>query len=614
MASGYEYGSYQSVSGYGFEFRSFFHYSTSETSTTYTITVYSGAQIRYNSGTVQMKLTCALSGTGQDSRSTTKTFDTGDCDSSKRMTMLSSKSWTWSKGTSSSSKTITNKISKSGMTTSTASKSFTVPALASYSVSYNLNGGSGSISNQTKYYGKALTLSSTVPTKTGYNFGGWKGSNGSTYSSGSSYTGNAALTLTAIWNAKTSTVSYNANGGSGTIATQTKTYGKSLTLSNGSGFTRTNYKLVNWKINNGSSTYSLSEALNANTIYSNMTLYANWELTYIKPVISSPKAFRTATSTSTTASDDGEYIRVSFNYTGGNMGGSTVSPHCKITIDGIEEQDTLLISGTGTYYSNYGTYSADTSHTVVIKLYDSNDTTGTTYTITVPTAKYPLDLVSNGNNVYMGVMTPAESGIDLTLAGFNTRGTINLQNGKQIYLSTTATNKPNIHSGETSTYGDCIYYRTGNDDTTTNNHYHAFYAGNNAVAYLKSDAVSFGTSSNNIPMTVYGDVNITGSYKMSGSNLLKVVATTKDNISIAKATTGSDTFTVSSQTGYTPVGIVGFDLSNASSSGTGVGSVVPLQIQLSGSTVSWQIRNNHSSTAAKISLQVFVLYAKTGLI
>ena len=211
-------------------------------------------------------------------------------------------------------------------------------------------------------------------------------------------------------------------------------------------------------------------------------------------------------------------------------------------------------------------------------------------------------------------MTPAESGIDLTLAGFNTRGTISLQNGKQIYLSTTATNKPNIHSGETSTYGDCIYYRTGNDDTTTNNHYHAFYAGNNAVAYLKPDSIQFGTASNNTPITVNGGVNITGSYTMSGSKLLKVVATTKDNVSIAKATTGSDSFTVSSQSGYTPVGIVGFDLSNASSSGTGVGSVVPLQIQLSGSTINWQIRNNHSSTAAKISIQVFILYAKTGLI
>ena len=111
-----------------------------------------------------------------------------------------------------------------------------------------------------------------------------------------------------------------------------------------------------------------------------------------------------------------------------------------------------------------------------------------------------------------------------------------------------------------------------------------------------------------------GVIDTTGSFTMSGSKLLKVVATTKDNISIAKATTGSSSFTISTQSGYTPVGIVGVDLSNASSSGTGVNHCSLLQYQLSGSTVDWQIRNTSTTAAIKISIQVFVLYAKTGLI
>lgn len=72
-----------------------------------------------------------------------------------------------------------------------------------YSVTFNANGGSGAPSAQSKTYGSALTLSSTVPTYSGYDFKGWSGSNGTTYQPGSSYTSNADLTLTAIWQAQT---------------------------------------------------------------------------------------------------------------------------------------------------------------------------------------------------------------------------------------------------------------------------------------------------------------------------------------------------------------------------------------------------------------------------
>lgn len=71
-----------------------------------------------------------------------------------------------------------------------------------YTVTYNANGGSGAPGNQTKTYGVALTLSSTKPTRTNYNFLGWATSSTSTtvaYKSGASYTGNATLNLYAVW-------------------------------------------------------------------------------------------------------------------------------------------------------------------------------------------------------------------------------------------------------------------------------------------------------------------------------------------------------------------------------------------------------------------------------
>lgn len=87
--------------------------------------------------------------------------------------------------------------------TLTASASITVGAKTSYSVTYALDGGSGTFGSQTKWYGEDLTLRSGSPTKSGFLFKGWTGSDGNTYQPGANYTSNSALTLTAIWQAQT---------------------------------------------------------------------------------------------------------------------------------------------------------------------------------------------------------------------------------------------------------------------------------------------------------------------------------------------------------------------------------------------------------------------------
>ena len=103
-----------------------------------------------------------------------------------------------------------------------------------YTVSYNANGGSGAPGNQTKTHGVTLTLSSTKPTRSGYTFVGWATSASATsasYMPGASYTNDANLTLYAVWKLNKYEISYNANGGSGAPAAQSKTHGTNLTLS-----------------------------------------------------------------------------------------------------------------------------------------------------------------------------------------------------------------------------------------------------------------------------------------------------------------------------------------------------------------------------------------------
>lgn len=73
---------------------------------------------------------------------------------------------------------------------------------ATYRVYYNANGGSGGPSSQIKTYGVSLTLSSVIPTRSGYDFLGWSTSStatSATYDPGDSYTTNASVTLYAVW-------------------------------------------------------------------------------------------------------------------------------------------------------------------------------------------------------------------------------------------------------------------------------------------------------------------------------------------------------------------------------------------------------------------------------
>ncbi|MBQ3194540.1 MAG: InlB B-repeat-containing protein [Oscillospiraceae bacterium] len=77
---------------------------------------------------------------------------------------------------------------------------------SSYTISYNGNGGSGAPSSQTTNSSGSVTLSSTVPTRTGYTFLGWATSStasSASYYPGRSYTFSRNTTLYAVWQAAT---------------------------------------------------------------------------------------------------------------------------------------------------------------------------------------------------------------------------------------------------------------------------------------------------------------------------------------------------------------------------------------------------------------------------
>lgn len=201
-------------------------------------------------------------------------------------------------------------------------------------------------------------------------------------------------------------ITYNSNGGEGSISKQDKYYGQSISLSNGSGFIRPNYEFLGWntKADGTGTGYSPESTYSEN---SDVILYAQWKLTYIKPSISNAKAYRV---NSGGAPDmQGEYIYVSFNYKGGSIdGGSTyIKSTCVIKINDTTKLSAELPNTTGVHTITYGTYSVNDTHTVSIQLYDSTggEAQGATRTLQIPSLVAPIDILGDSvnNKVYVGI-------------------------------------------------------------------------------------------------------------------------------------------------------------------------------------------------------------------
>lgn len=270
-------------------------------------------------------------------------------------------------------------------------------ALNTWTVSYNANGGSGAPSSQTKTYGINLTLSATVPARTGYDFLGWSKSNTATtatYSAGSTYTANEGAILYAVWKIKTYTISYDATGGSGAPSPQTKTYDVNLTLSS-SAPTLTGCVFLGWSTSlpAASVTYSPGGIYTANA---SATLYAVWGWeTYAvfynanghgTAPSSQTKTYGVALTLSSFISNQtGTGARVDYTITGNANGGtwSGSNGFASRTPQYTYSQNewNTMPDGTGTGYASGASYTENAATTLYAIW---NTSTSYTYTYALP--------------------------------------------------------------------------------------------------------------------------------------------------------------------------------------------------------------------------------------
>ncbi len=152
---------------------------------------------------------------------------------------------------------------------------------------YSANGGAGAPTDSTIYAASgSATVSETAPTRTGYKFLGWSDEkDGATakYSGGGTVNfGADDITLYAVWEANTYTVTYSAEGADGVVGTtlsSTHSYGTAAPLT-ANAFTRTGYNFVGWAtVAGGDVVYGDGdEVLNlAVTDGDTIPLFAIWE-------------------------------------------------------------------------------------------------------------------------------------------------------------------------------------------------------------------------------------------------------------------------------------------------------------------------------------------------
>ena len=147
-------------------------------------------------------------------------------------------------------------------------------------ITFNANGGSGSMQSISVVKGSSTTLPDATFTRSGYNFKGWNtkaDGSGFAYQNKQSIASHNNLTLYAQWEKAVEyiTISFIANGGSGSMQSVSVAKGSSTTLPDVT-FTRSGYNFKGWNTKADGSGFAYQNKQSIAS-YSNLTLFAQWE-------------------------------------------------------------------------------------------------------------------------------------------------------------------------------------------------------------------------------------------------------------------------------------------------------------------------------------------------
>lgn len=200
-------------------------------------------------------------------------------------------------------------------------------------------------------------------------------------------------------------VTYNANGGTGAPAAQTKWYGEALTLSSAKP-TRPNYVFQGWATSSGGAVaYQPGGRYGSDA---NLTLYAVWKLATKPPTIPAFTAQRVDADGN--PSESGTRVQLAVTYkcdTAGDSSNAVQSLKVAVQSGATWAEQTVSASGaTGTASAVLDGLSADSAWRFRATVKDKYGTV-TSFT-TVGPQRFLLDFSADGRGIGIGVGAPAE--------------------------------------------------------------------------------------------------------------------------------------------------------------------------------------------------------------
>jgi len=173
-----------------------------------------------------------------------------------------------------------NRFGRSAYSTPSNSAAPTAPVGTSSIITFNPNGGSGTMASETEPYDTTAALTLNTFTYTGYTFSDWNSEangSGTSFTNGQLVKFNGSATFYAQWTVSvptTATITFNANGGTGTMTPETETLNVSATLTTNT-FTRNGYTFSGWNTNSngGGSSFANGELVR---FTASATFYAQW--------------------------------------------------------------------------------------------------------------------------------------------------------------------------------------------------------------------------------------------------------------------------------------------------------------------------------------------------
>lgn len=261
-----------------------------------------------------------------------------------------------------------------------------------YTIKYNANGGSGTMSDTGATYGTAVTLRTNAFTRQHYTFKNWNtkaDGSGTSYSNGASVsnltaTHGGTVTLYAQWTGVTYTVSYNANGGTSTPSSHSVQYPGTLALR--SAISKANTSVAGYSV-----TYNANGGSGAPSGQTSGDRTVTWSFSKWA-----------AGSTSGSQYSAGASYQPSGNITMYAIWGSSTSANSSWTCS------STIPKKTGHTFLGWSTSSTATSATY---------TSGTTYTITSGLTLYA---VWQKNNYYLDVNGYLDGAEESNLGSYGT--------------------------------------------------------------------------------------------------------------------------------------------------------------------------------------------------